>query len=219
LTLAPQGDFLEIEDVFQEQDILWYGGPASSGTYTNAEANQVDIGYVTPVRVDFDVDVIARNLTADILLAPDIFAIDDILNGSDLQKITVRPQIRHAQVEGVWTEWQDHVPGLYNARYFDVRIILETSDPLIVPFVEKFEWSIDVPDLTQRAEDVTVGTGGLTVTYDKEFHARPNVTVMILDAEEGDQAVLTDSVASGFNVTIKNGGPVERQINWISQGY
>ncbi|QIM48996.1 hypothetical protein G9Q38_07280 [Pusillimonas sp. DMV24BSW_D] len=219
LTLEPQGDFLAIPDVFQEQDILWYGGPASSGTYTNPIAEQVDIGYVTPVRVDFDVDVIARNLTTDILLAPDIFAIEDILNGSDLQKITVRPQIRHAQVAGVWTQWRDHVPGLYNARYFDVRIILETSDPLIVPFIDKFEWSIDVPDLTQRAEEVAVGTGGLTVTYDKEFHARPNVQITILDAEEGDQAKLTSSDAAGFTVTIINGGPVERSINWISQGY
>ena len=219
LTLEPQGDFLAIPDIFQEQDILWCGGPASSGTYTNAEADQVDIGYVTPVRVDFDVDVIARNLTADILLSPDIFAIDDILNGSDLQKITVRPQIRHAQVAGVWTQWRDHVPGLYNARYFDVRMIVETSDPLIVPFVDKFEWTVDVPDLTQRAENVTVTTSGLTVTYDKEFHAVPNVQITILDAQGGDQAVLTSSDAAGFTVTITNSGPVERSINWISQGY
>lgn len=221
LTLGPQGDFLSIPDVFEEQDILWYGGPAESGIYTNAVEDQVDIGYITPVRVDFDIEIEARNVTADILGAPDIFAIEDILNGSDLQFVTATPQIRHAQEAGVWTEWRDYTPGLINARYFDVRVVLETSDPLIIPFVTKFEWTVDVPDLIQQATEITVPSGGLQVDYPKSFHtdsASPQIT--IFDAVDGDWAKLTDTDRAGFFVEIFNGiTPKVGVINWITQAY
>lgn len=221
LTLAPQGDFLSIPDVLAEQDILWYGGPASSGVYTNAVADQVDIGYITPVRVDFDLQVQARNVTADILTAPDIFAIDDILNGSDLQHIKVTPQIRHAQVAGEWTDWRPYVPGLINARYFDVRLLIETDDPLIIPFVTKFEWSIDVDDLVQQETEIAVPSGGLRVTYPKEFHtdaASPQIT--IFDAVNGDWAKLTATDRAGFNIQLFNGTtPKAGVINWITQAF
>ncbi|ANN69533.1 hypothetical protein BAU06_09370 [Bordetella bronchialis] len=220
LTLAPQGDILSLEDVFAEQDVLWYGGPAASGVYTNAEADQIDIGYVAPVRVDFNLAVEARNVTADILVVPDIFAVADVLNGSDLLKVTVTPQIRTAVVEGDWSDWRDYVPGLINARYFDVRLLIATSDPLIIPFVSQFQWTIDVPDLLQRAEGVTIPVGGVRVTYAKTFHAIPNVQVSILDAVNGDRFVLTNSDEEGFNITIMNGSTsVERDVNWISQGF
>lgn len=221
LTLAPQGDILASPDIFAEQDVLWMGGPAASGVYTNAESEQVDIGYVSPVLVDFDIDVHARNITADILGAPDIFAIADILNGSDLQKITVTPQIRSAVVEGEWTEWRSYVPGTINARYFDVRLLLETSDPLIIPFVTKFLWTVDVPDLTQQATSVAVPSGGLRVTYANEFHtdtASPQIT--IFDAVNGDWAKLTNTDRTGFNVEIFNGTtPKAGVINWLTQAW
>jgi hypothetical protein len=220
LTLAPQGDILSLADVMVEQDILWYGGPAASGIYTNAESDQVDVGYVSPVRVDFDLEIEARNVTADILIVPDIFAVADVLNGSDLLKITVTPQLRTAQAEGDWSEWRDYVPGLINARYFDVRLLIDTADPLIIPFVTKFEWTIDVPDLLQRAESVNIPVGGVRITYDKVFHAVPNVQISILDALDGDRFVLAESDEEGFTITTMNGSTsVERSINWISQGF
>jgi len=221
LTLAPQGDILAVDDVLALQDVLWYGGPASSGIYTNDVSEQVDIGYITPVRVDFDLNVIARNITADILTAPDIFEVDDILNGSDLQHISVIPQIRHAQSVGDWTEWRPYVPGLINARYFDVRLVLSTDDPLIIPYVTKFEWSIDVPDLMQQDTEITVPSAGLRVTYPKEFHtddASPQIT--IFDAVNGDWAKLTNTDRTGFDIQILNGNtPKEGVINWITQAY
>lgn len=220
LTLAPQGDVLSISDVLAEQDVLWYGGPAPSGTYAVAEADRVDIGYVTPVRIDLDVEFAARNISADILSSSDIFAIADVLNGSDRQFVTVRPQIRHAQEEGVWSDWMDYVPGLINARYFDVRLLLSTDDPLIIPYVTQFTWTVDVPDLVQHGEGLAVPPEGVSVTYAKPFHARPNVQITILDAQAGDQAVLTTSTLTGFEIRIINGATsVAREINWLAQGY
>jgi hypothetical protein len=98
--------------------------------------------------------------------------------------------------------------------------VLETSDPLIVPFVDEFTWSVDVPDMIQKGEGVTVSVLGSTVSYAKDFHAVPNVQITILDAVDGDWIELTNSTFSSFDITIYNGATaVSRAINWISQGY
>lgn len=220
LTLAPNGDVLDVSDVLGEADILWYGGPATTGSYTIREADRIDIGYVAAVRIDLEVFFYVRNLTEDLLGASDVFGLVDVLNGSDRQYVRVAPQIRFAQEEGDWSDWRDYVPGLLNARYFDVRLLLESSDPNIVPFVEAFAWSIDVPDLVQRGEELVVPEAGVSVTYLKRFHAVPNVQITMLDAQPGDQIVLTDSDEDGFFVQVKSGAtPVVRSVNWISQGY
>jgi hypothetical protein len=222
LTLAAQGDLLASADLLSEPDLLWLGGPADSGLYTIAIADQIDIGFVAPVRVDVTTDLLAYNVDDDLLLAPDLLAVADLLNGSARQAITVRPQIRSAQVAGEWGDWADYVPGLINARYFDLRLFLSTSDPKVIPMVTKFEWTIDVPDLVQRAEAVVVPIAGLRTTFPKTFHARPNVQVTVLDAQAGDRAVVPDITADeeGFDITIMNGSTaVQRRINWIAQGY
>lgn len=220
LTLAPQGDVLAISDIFAVPDVLWLGGPAASGSFTIDEANQVDIGFVAAVRVDLQVTYHVANLSADILSVDDVLALDDVLNSSDRQFVRVRPQVRFAQEAGEWTEWRDYVPGLLNGRYFDVRLQLETLDPNLVPFIDQFTWSIDVPDLIQRGEALAVSGAGVEVTYSKAFHAVPNVQLTLLDAQEGDRTVLTDSTETGFHVQVMNGGtPVAGILNWISQGY
>lgn len=220
LTLAPQGDVLALADVLAETDVLWLGGPAASGSYTILEADRIDIGYVAAVRIDLQVTYLARNLSKDILGEADVLALADVLNGTDRQFVRVSPQVRYGQAEDEWSEWRDYVPGLLNGRYFDVRLILETQDPLIVPFVEQFTWSIDVPDLIQRGEGLAVPVLGIDVVYPKRFHAVPNVQVTLLDAQADDQAVLTNSTEDGFHLQIKSGAtPVAREVNWIAQGY
>ncbi|WP_371818848.1 host specificity factor TipJ family phage tail protein [Achromobacter sp. SD115] len=222
LTLAALGDVLASPDLFAESDLLWLGGVASDGIYTNAVSDQVDIGYVTPVRLDFSIDYLAISQDDDLLTIPDWLAAEDLLNGSARQAITVRPQIRSAQVAGQWSEWVDFVPGLINARYFDVRLYFATSNARILPFVRHFVWTIDVPDLLQRAESVSVPVAGMRVTYPKPFHARPNLQITILDSQNGDRAVVQDATAgaTGFDVMIFNGSTaVGRKINWIAQGF
>ncbi len=222
LTLAAQGDWLDSPDLLGESDLLWLGGAATEGMYTNAVSDQVDIGYVSPVRLSFDVEFLAISQDDDLYSMPDVLAAEDWLNGSARRSITARPQIRHAQVFGEWTDWVDFVPGIINARYFDVRLYLATDNPRVIPFVTKFEWVVDVPDLVQHAESVTVPIGGMRVTFPKQFHARPNLQITILDTQNADRAVVPDATAdmAGFDISILNGStPVERQINWIAQGY
>lgn len=220
LTLTGSGDILAADDVLSLDDVLFYGGVVSDGTYETNDANIVDIGYATPVRVDFNIDEYALNFRENVLSMEDVLAVDDFLNGSNRQFYHVSPQIRHAQVEGDWSEWRDYVPGTINARFFDVRVVLRTSDPLIVPFVRAFTWTIDVPDLLQQGTEITIPAEGLRITFPKQFHATPNIQVTALDAQDGDREVITNTDLEGFDIQMVNvTTPVERVINWIAQRY
>lgn len=218
LTLGGASDVLAAADVLAEGDVLWLGGAVSPGVYESP--HEVDIGYVAPVRVDFDIAGHAFNFTQDSLSVADIIAIDDILNAADNQKWRAVPQIQIAQDDHVYGAWADSVPGLQNARYFKSRLRLETDVALIVPFVERFDWQIDVPDMIQRAESVAVPIGGMRVNYDKTFHAPPNVQIATLNATAGDTYKLTNGDETGFDLQLfGTGGAKAGLINWLSQGY
>lgn len=222
LTLAPLGDLLESPDILALDDVLWYGGVASRGTYQTATSNIVDIGYVAPVRVDFEIDAYALNFGENFLAIVDVLSEADILNASNLQHYKVIPQIQFAQDDGIFGDWQNYIPGTINARYFNVRLVLETDDPLIVPFVRHFSWSIDVPDLVQSGTAITVPSGGLRIEFPKHFHMKPNLQVTIIDALEGDRAAIQQDVdpETGFDIQMfNNATPVERVVNWLAQGY
>jgi hypothetical protein len=170
--------------------------------------------------VDFVIDEYAINFRENILNVENIFAVNDVLNGSNRQCYRVLPQIRHAQHEGVFTPCREYVPGTLHARYVDVRLILETDDPLIVPFVRAFTWTVDVPDLVQQVTQVRVPIDGIRINYPKRFHAKPNVQVSWLDAQHEDRYALTESDLFGFRLQMINRStPVERVANILAQGY
>lgn len=220
LALASNGDILALADIFEPDDILWAGTTATYGTYETNTANIVDIGYPSTVKIDFALDHFAFNFQENILAIADILSEQDILNDSNRQFYSVTPQIRFAGEDAVYGNWVNYTRGLVNARYFDVRLVLETTNPLIVPFVSEFTWSVDVPDIIQKGENLTVSALGETVTYAKAFHAIPNVQITIIDAIDGDWIELTNSTISSFDIKIYNGATaVVRDINWISQGY
>lgn len=221
LTLSGTGDFLAVPDVLTMDDVLWYGGVISGGTYQTAAENIIDIGYATPVRIDFEMEEYALNFGENFLTIPDILAYPDVLNVSNRQHYKVRPQIRHAQDDGVFSDWQDYIPGLINARYFDVRLLLETDDPLLVPFVVEFTWTIDVPDLVQQGIEIAVPVTGLRITYPKEFHTDDvSPQIAIYDAENNSRARFYNTSRTGFDIELLNNTtPIEGKINWLSQRY
>lgn len=222
LTLEGVGDILSTPNVLGLSDVLWFGGVVSGGSYTTNSDNIVDVGYVAPVRIDFSIDEYALNFGEDILASIDVLAEPDIVNESNRQHYFVKPQIQFAGDDGVYGDWQDYIPGTINARYFRVRLVLNTDEPLIVPFVRHFSWSIDLPDLLQIGTGVTIPASGMRISYPKKFHAKPNLQVTILEAAAGDRADIKQNVDSleGFDIQIiNNSTPVERVVNWLSQRY
>jgi len=220
LTLYPKGDFLDIKDVFSVSDIFYFKGSKDYGVYTTNPSNIVDLGYVESVKIDAEIDESVFNFRSNIFGFEDVLQAIDVLDGSDRHLCSVTPQLRVAGDDGAFGNWRDLVPGMINARYFDVRLVLNTTDPFVVPFVSKFIWSVDVPDLIQSGVEVPITDSGVSIKYAKYFHAKPNVQISIFDAIDGDRYVLSNSDKQGFSIQIFNhSNPVKRTINWLAQGY
>jgi hypothetical protein len=67
---------------------------------------------------------------------------------------------------------------------------------------------------------VAVPATGLVVAYPGDFNAVPTVICQVVDAQGGEDVVVSGESVSGFNVVVNSGGsPVERIINYIVQGY
>jgi hypothetical protein len=220
LTLEPLGDILSLDDIFVPDDLIFIDGCAPFGIYETKTSNIVDIGAPAPVLLSFNFESFAFNFHQNILSMTDVLSEADVLNDSDRQFYTTQPQVRYAQGDGVFGDWVNYTPGLINAQYFDVRVVISTTDPLIVPFVTEFTWTLDVPDLIQKAQSVTIGTGGATITYPKPFNVIPNVQIAVFDSIDGDRYVLSNSTETSFDIQLFNGSTaVTRQINWLAQGY
>jgi hypothetical protein len=105
LTLPATGDILEADDVLSIDDVIFFGGVVSAGTYQTDSSNIVDIGFVEPCRVDFEINEFALNFGENLLEIVDILAESDILNESNNQFYDVIPQIRYAGEDAIFTDW------------------------------------------------------------------------------------------------------------------
>lgn len=129
-------------------------------------------------------------------------------------------QMAIAPDSGIFADWRDFVPGSYVGRKFKFRALLYSYNPLVTPVLDKFSFTVDMPDRIDVGTGISIAAGGTTITYAVPFQTTPNVQITINAATAGDDAILTAETANGFTIQIKNGGSgVARSINWIAQGY
>ena len=210
--------------MLNEPDVLWYGGINAGGSYTTAAP--VDVGRVAPCLLSFDLAVRGESTVDSVLVMANVLAEPDFLGATNAAFVQVQPQIRTAGDDGIWSDWRDYVPGLVLARHFDVRLELESRSTTVLPVVERFAWTVDMPDRLETGTAVTVPAGGLAVAFTPAFNGgpgsadAPNVQITVLEAQPGDEVELTGSTLAGFTVRIRNSaGYVQRSINWLAQGY
>lgn len=226
LQLTGAGDYLDIADLLAELDILWMGGVASAGLYTNPAGHRIDVGRVEACSVTMPYSIIGRSIYDDYLSLADVLQVSDLLGAALGALVSAQPQIRIAQEDGIYGAWQNFQPGEYVGQHFDGRLGLSSSDPQVVPIVDGFKFAVDVPDRTDAGTDVAITAGGSSVAYLAPFNGGadgasvPGVQILVLNAQAGDTIVLSAQTLDGFTVQIKNGGVgVDRNINWISKGY
>lgn len=122
--------------------------------------------------------------------------------------------------EAVWSEWQDFVVGDYTGRGFRFRLVLRTERPFVTPRVITLRTSIDMPDRVDGHRNVFCPVDGIRVQFEPAFGAAPAVAITLQGAAEGDQVVLSNETAEGFDVQVMNDTVgVERTFNWIARGY
>lgn len=194
------------------------GAAIDSGAYQISTADIVSLSSAHLCNVQMDIDVYAAGLHDDVYGITDIYAVDNIY-GAYAESITVRPEIRLYK-SGAWSDWQRFVPGDYAAEKFDFRVIMTTRSQEVSPVMTRLVITVDVPDRVESERAVNVPTAGLPVAYGADFNVVPTVVCQVVNAQGGEDVVISGETVSGFDVAVNSGGsPVTRTINWIAQGY
>lgn len=227
------GDFLSVPDFLALEDFLWFGGQGS-GIYTIPISHRVPITTPTPCTVVISWTAYGQHPANSFLDWPDFLAVTDFLDLGSSINIDVYPEIRMSQDGGsTWSDWQKYVAGEYIGNDYDARMQLISYDPTVQAHLSEFFFSVDVPDRTDHYTNVSILAAGTAITFKPDniitpapFNGGPgsavvpNIQVTILDAQPGDQLVLTSVTLSGCGLQIVNGGVgVNRNANVTAQGF
>jgi predicted phage tail protein len=171
----------------------------------------IDLGDVTADYVDtwLDWDAIT-NFDAEIILG-DASATFEVATTNDNPAGTP-----------TWSEWRQFYLGDYTARAFKFRMIVDRgADTYTQVEFSELGVTIDVPDRIESAKNVSVGVGGLTVTYTNAFYDTPAVAITPYNLATGDYLVVSGQSSTGFTVAFKNsaGTNVARTMDWIAKGF
>ena len=234
IELTAAGDLLAAADWAKIADVIAYGGMTGSGTYQVPPAHCIDVGRVTACQVLMSAALHGQSTEDNLLTAGDFLSLAD-LTGSILgPKVSAAMQMRLSQDGTAWGDWQDWFPGSYVARSFDFRVVIASNDAAVIPILTGFSFKVDVPDRADCFTALAVPAAGLTVAYAQGLEgnpaaafnggpsgaASPNLQVTIVNAQPGDDVLLSNQSNAGFSVQIVNNGVgVDRNVNIIAQGY
>lgn len=215
-----EGTFSAMTDIALIPDIgMW--GAGLVGYYTST--NIVDIGRAQLCSIACSYNFAADYLVYDFDLISDFDAVTD-LDGSYPDEISrSKVQIRVAQDDGIFGDWQDINQVQYFGRMFNVRAILVSTDPTIVAVLTQLNWTVDMPDLIQSGTNIDVSDEGLSIIYTTPYQPilnNPSVQITILNEQSGDFISTLEQTSTGFAIVISNGDiPVSRALNYVAVGY
>lgn|GEM_PF-7037708 len=190
-------------------------GGSESASYSIAESSRVLLAANAMCAVTCDILAYAEKDGEDLYSVADVYAEADVY-GADSQYIDATVQMR-LHKDGDWGEWQDFTAGQYFAAGFDFRVTLSTQRADTAAVLSGFAWTVDAPDRTWSAQDLAVPDTGASVSFDPAFAVTPALVVQV---PAGQVAVISDKSATGFTLTITEGGTaVASAADAIAKGY
>ena len=227
------GSILALPDYLNCPDIFNFGGEGN-GVYTIPSAHIIKIGRVAPCSVIISWTSAAQHITDNILTVSDYLNFQDLLDSTAQSNATVYPEIALSQDGVTWSAWQKYVAGSYPAMAYNARMQLQTTDPTVEVILEDFVFEVDVPDRDDHVVNLSLPAAPYSLIFTPDgattpapFNGGPQgspnapaVQVTILNAQAGDQALVTNVTLAGCTLEVKNGGsPVARTINALIEGY
>ena len=196
---------------------------ATSGSYTFS--NYVDLGQVFTSRVT--ANFVASGFVQTDLIDGRTALIDTWANfdGEPSDKVVATLEIRTTNTDPTgsptWTPYQPLVIGDFQARAFQFRVVLTSSDSSRNIAITSLGVTIDMPDRNEKDSGVAVATGGLNVTYTNSFKAVPYLGITLQNGAVGDYWTVSNETVNGFSIVIYNSGgnAVARNINWMATGF
>lgn len=210
-------------------------GPGGSGIYTIPPSHIVNIGRVAPCQVIITWLATGQSATDDWFGPTDFFAPTDFFGADSAlaQFIDAFAEISISTDGVTYGPWVKYAPATYLLWAVNARMQLMSNDPGTIAVLEKFIFTVDVPDRADHYNNQAIAGGGTTITFQPDgaaspaaFNGGPNgalvphVQVTILSATAGDQVLLTGITAAHCTVQVVNGGVgVARNCNILVIGY
>ena len=196
---------------------------ATSGSYTFS--NYIDLGQVFTSRVT--ANFVASGFVQTDLIDGRTALIDTWANfdGEPSDKVIATLEIRTTNTDPTgsptWTPFQPLVIGDFQARAFQFRVVITSSDSSRNIAITSLGVTIDMPDRNEKASNVTVPTSGLSVAYTNSFKAVPYLGITLQNSSTGDYWTVSSETVNGFSIVIYNSGgtAIQKNINWMATGY
>lgn len=258
IRLSGAGDILTDPDVLTNPDILAGGGILPSGYYEIDAASIIDAGHIADIYLNVAWQTVGSPVGDDVLSNNDILNTPDILGSSSTQFVDGWIEVATADsldsdlyLSGdlysaadlyagavTWSDWRRYVPGVYRTRLIKLRFVLSTVNPATIAYGLKFSFTASVEPRIDHYQNLSVGTGGVTVTFepdDSSIAAPFNGGPLLGGAGNnplpfysiswpnlaGDVLVIDALSLSAMTFHFENGGsPVARTgVNLIVEGY
>lgn len=154
--------------------------------------------------------------------AADMVISDMIVGNGDMHIEDFDDFIRYGNAPG-YTKWRDFVPGDYEYQEALIRAVLESKNS-DRGMLTGLQISIDVPDLIDRGSaTITSASTGVTVTYGKNFHIIPEITLATKGGVDGTTLTphLVSATKTSFVVKMKDqtGALAAGSFTWAAHGY
>lgn len=149
--------------------------------------------------------------------------VDEISNidGTNQADFTAQLEISISKDGVNYSDFTPFTNSDYIAKEFKFRVILKSLNPYITPFISALNILVDMPDIIESNSFISSKTGEINVTYNQDFSIAPKVQITIINAQSGDDAIVTNQTNKGFTIKIlnKQNLSVKREFNYIAKGY
>ena len=188
----------------------------SQGTYESTNVVNLTVPKLCKIYSNIELEAFSINNNFDLIQNVDLVSSIDGYISADF---AVEIQISISQDGSTFGAWKKFINGDYMGQSFKMRLVLSSFNTLVTPIVSYFDFTIDMPDILESGSN-TSGVTTKSITYTNNFSISPEVQITILNAVQGDDAILTNETADGFDIDIKNGGSnVIRSFNYFVKGY
>ena len=126
-----------------------------------------------------------------------------------------------ATAAGTWSDWKPFNIADYTGANYEFRLKLESLDKRARPVISSSTINVDMVDRIASDNDVSSGTGGMTVAFDPYFYSVPAIAISAQGMNEGDRYRLTNKGIDGFDIEFYNsaGTSINRTFDWYAKGY
>ena len=188
----------------------------SQGTYESTNIVNLTVPKLCKIYANLELEAFSINNNFDLIPNVDLISSVDGYISSDF---AVEIQISISQDGSTFGAWKKFINGDYMGQSFKMRLVLSSFNYNVTPLITYFDFTIDMPDILESGSNASEVTTK-SITYVNNFSVAPQVQITILNAVQGDDAILTNESENGFDIDIKNGGVnVVRSFNYFVKGY